>query len=118
MPKAINPELVSQYLHAIGDRNLFAVPITLEYPQSTEFPNLLNLPVPRYAIGVKVRLAPVLGAAEWGTLIGFYWGYAPHRCQWMYRYIIYLDRDSPSAAWIQSTFTWENEIECQLGETS
>lgn len=117
--QAINFELVSNYLHAIHNAYLvdaFTAPITLEYPQSLALPNLSSIPSPYYAIGDRVRLTPVDGATEWGTLIGYYLCYAAHRCQWVCRYILFLDETSPSAAWIKSTFAWEDEIESLLGE--
>jgi hypothetical protein len=46
------------------------------------------------------------------------YAYCSHRCRWMYRYILYLESNSPSAAWIKSTFAWEEEIEGRLEETS
>lgn len=117
--QAINFELVSNYLHSIRTAHsvdAFTAPITLEYPQSLQLPNLLETPSPHYAIGDRVRLTPIDGASEWGTLIGYYLCYAAHRCQWMYRYILFLDQSSTSAAWVKATFAWEDEIECLLGE--
>lgn len=119
--QAINFELVSNYLHSIRTAysvDAFTTPITLEYPQSLQLPNLSETPSPYYAIGDRVRLTPVDGVTEWGTLIGNYLCYATHRCQWVYRYIIFLDETSTSAAWVKATFAWEDEIECLLGEPS
>ncbi|BAY10857.1 hypothetical protein [Calothrix sp. NIES-2098] len=121
LPQAIDPELVSHYLHVVREGyaiDAFTTPITLEYPQSVELPQLSDIPAPCYSVGTKVRLTPIDGAAEWGTLIGYYLCYAPHRCRWMYRYILYLESNSPSAAWMKSTFAWEEEIESRLEETS
>lgn len=117
--QAINFELVSNYLHSIRAAysvDPFTAPITLEYPQSLQLPNLLEIPAPNYVIGDRVRLTPIDGASEWGTLIGYYLCYAAHRCQWVYRYILFLDQSSTSAAWIKATFAWEDEVECLLGE--
>lgn len=117
--QGMNFELVSNYLHSIRTAysvDAFTTPITLEYPQSLQLPNLLEIPAPYYAIGDRVRLTPIDGASEWGTLIGYYLCYAAHRCQWMYRYILFLDQSSTSAAWVKATFAWEDEIECLLGK--
>ncbi len=119
LPKAVNSNLVSRYLHAIHNaqqQDVFTAPITLEYPQSVNLPNCSNLPLLVYNNGVKVRLTPVNGATEWGTLIGAYLAYACHRCCWMYRYVLWLDKDSPSAAWLKATCVWEDDIEGYLGE--
>jgi hypothetical protein len=116
--QVINPELIDRYLHTIrnGQQNYFNAPITLEYPPSINLPDLSKINNPCYSIGTKVRLTPIDGAAEWGTLVGYYLCYSLHHCKWMYRYILFLDQTSPSAAWIKSSFAWEDEIECRLGE--
>ena len=117
--QAINFELVSNYLHSIRTAHsvdAFTASITLEYSQSLQLPNLLEIPAPYYAIGDRVRLTPIDGATEWGTLIGYYLCYAAHRCQWVYRYILFLDERSTSAAWVKATFVWEDEVESLLGK--
>lgn len=117
--QSINFELVSNYLHSIRTAysvDAFTTPIALEYPQSLQLPNLSETPSPYYAIGDRVRLTPIDGATEWGTLIGYYLCYATHHCQWMYRYILFLDQSSTSAAWVKATFAWEDEVECILGK--
>ncbi|MGI2906958.1 hypothetical protein [Tolypothrix sp. VBCCA 56010] len=114
----INSEIINNYLQAIhyGQQDIFSAPITREYPQGVELPNLLNISPPNYSIGSKVRLTPIDGATEWGTLIGYYLCYASHRCKWQWKYILFLDFDSPSADWVKTTFAWQDEIECELGE--
>ena len=115
---AINPEIINNYLQAkhLGQQDIFSAPITREYPQGVELPNLLNTPPPDYSIGSKVRLTPIDGATEWGTLIGNYLAYAPRVRKWQWKYILFLDFDSPSAAWVKTTFAWQDEIECELEE--
>ena len=114
----INSEIINNYLQAkhLGQQDIFDAPITREYPQGVELPNLLNTPPPDYSIGSKVRLTPIDGATEWGTLIGYYLCYAEHHCKWQWKYILFLDFDSPSADWVKTTNAWQDEIECELGE--
>ena len=109
----INPTITAKHL---GQQDIFSAPITTEYPQSVELPNLLNTPPPDYSIGTKVRLIPIDDATEWGTIIGNYLCYAEHHCKWQWKYILFLDFDSPSADWVKTTFAWQDEIECLLGE--
>lgn len=114
----LNCEIINNYLQAkrLGQQDIFSVPITREYPQSVELPNLLNTPPPNYSIGSKVRLTPIDGATEWGTLIGNYLAYAPRVREWQWKYILFLDKDSPSADWVKTTNAWQDEIECELGD--
>jgi hypothetical protein len=73
--------LMSSYFKAMrqGQTDAFAVP-TLEYPQSTELPvgfdNGSETATPRYREGTKIRLTPIDGISEWGTIIGHYFAYA------------------------------------------
>lgn len=113
LPKAIHPELTHQYLNILRSTDLspVSIPISWEAPQLMSGPAESKLPSPQYQIGDKIRLIPIEGATEWGTLTGLYWSYATHRCRWMYRYLLCLAPDSPSAGWIKLTQAWENEIE-------
>jgi len=118
LAEKINPSFINNYLQAkrLAQQDIFDAPITTEYPQSVELPNLLNTPPPDYSIGTKVRLTPIDGATEWGTIIGYYLCYAEHHCKWQWKYILFLDFDSPSAAWVKTTFAWQDEIQCLLGD--
>ncbi len=116
LSESIDSMLMSSYFKAMrqGQTDRFAVP-TLEYPQSTELPvgfdNGSLKATPRYREGTKIRLTPIDGISEWGTIIGRYFAYAPHRGMWMWRYIFWLDQNSTSAAWLKATLAWEEEIE-------
>jgi hypothetical protein len=46
------------------------------------------------------------------VVIGRFYLPAPHRgLQWSWKYLILLDKDSPSAAWVAADTAWENDLE-------
>ncbi|MEM9214268.1 MAG: hypothetical protein AAGD25_07960 [Cyanobacteria bacterium P01_F01_bin.150] len=48
---------------------------------------------------------------DWGIVIGRFYSFAPHRCHWRWAYLIWLDSDSPSSAWINADIAWEDDLE-------
>jgi hypothetical protein len=116
--------LVSTYLKAIrqGNKQVIPEPINLQYPESTELP--ANFPAPRFNYGDRIRLCfvPINGEAEGetdtGCCIGHYYAYAAHHCQWMWKYVIWLDKDSVSASWCVATTAWEDELQPLTQEVS
>jgi hypothetical protein len=116
----LDSHLVATYLKGIrqGNREIVPEPISLQYPESTELPN--NFPSdtnpPRFIVGARLRLGsvPINGEIETetdtGRCIGHYLAYAPHQCRWMWKYVIWLDKDSLSASWCVATMAWEDEL--------
>jgi hypothetical protein len=77
----IDSMLISSYFKAMRQGQTDAFPVSpLEYPQSTELPvgfdNGSETGIPRYREGTKIRLTPIDGISEWGTIIGRYFAYA------------------------------------------
>lgn len=109
---SLNPTIINQYRQAIHDstQTLHSLDLFMP-PQSIELPPL-QVPQPKFKIPNDVKLTPIDGASEWGYIIGYYLAYSPHQLQWVYRYIIYLDKTSPSVGWVSMTTAWEEEIEC------
>ncbi|WP_138503747.1 hypothetical protein [Nostoc sp. PA-18-2419] len=48
---------------------------------------------------------------DWGTAIGRFYSFAPHLCCWTWCYLIWLSKDSPSAAWTSADIVWEQDLE-------
>jgi hypothetical protein len=49
---------------------------------------------------------------DFGTVIGCFYLPAPHRRhQWVWKYLIVLDKDSPSSAIVATDTAWEDELE-------
>ncbi|MBD1806177.1 hypothetical protein H6F98_12040 [Microcoleus sp. FACHB-SPT15] len=90
----------------------------MEYPKSTELP--ANFPTaapdPRFNYGDRIRLCfvPINGETEGetdtGQCIGRYYAYAPHHCEWMWKYVIWFDKESVSASWCVATTAWEDQL--------
>ncbi len=71
------------------------------------FPNVI---LPRYKEGQSVRWISENEPTDWGIVIGRFYNYAPHLKSWSWCYLIWLDKDSPSAAWIVADTAWEDDL--------
>jgi hypothetical protein len=121
LANSLNSRLVAAYLKAIrqGNREVIPEPICLQYPDSTELPADFpdDAPSPRFIYGDCLRLCPVSingeieTQADTGRCIGRYYAYAPHHCQWMWKYVVWLSKNSVSAAWCIATTAWEDGLE-------
>jgi hypothetical protein len=119
--KNLDSHLVTAYLKAIrqGNQEVVPEPIGLEYPKSTDLPANFPTaaPAPRFIYGDRLRLCPITidGQTETetdtGHCIGSYYAYAPHHCEWIWKYVIWIDKDSVSASWCVATTAWEDELE-------
>ena len=48
---------------------------------------------------------------DWGCVVGKYYAFASHKFDWRWRYIIWLDDDSPSKEWLVLELAWEDDLE-------
>jgi len=120
LAKNLDSHLVTAYLKAIeqGNQEVIPEPISMEYPKSTDLPADFPTatPSPRFIYGDRIRLSSVLlnGETECetdtGQCIGHYYAYAPHHCEWMWKYVIWIEKDSVSASWCVATTAWEDEL--------
>ena len=128
LAKTLNSHLVAAYLKAIrqGNREVIPEPISLEYPESTDLPTNFPTaaPTPRFIYGDHLHLCPIPlngkteSETDTGRCIGHYYAYAPHQCHWMWKYVIWLDKDSVSASWCVATTAWEDELKPVTREES
>lgn len=72
----------------------------------TNFPQDIE---PRYQESDRVRWRSLCNTTDWGIVIGRF--YARHQGQWAMCYLIWLDSDSPSAAWTITDTAWEDDLE-------
>ncbi|MEM9152381.1 MAG: hypothetical protein AAGB19_18255 [Cyanobacteria bacterium P01_F01_bin.3] len=85
---------------------LHLVPPVSELP--TTFP---EVEIPRFLCGDRLRWKTQNDTTDWGIVIGRFYSFAPHRCHWHWCYLIWLDLDSPSAAWVKADIAWEDDLE-------
>ncbi|MCA1994146.1 MAG: hypothetical protein LDL41_19180, partial [Coleofasciculus sp. S288] len=108
-------KLIGSYLNAIrhGNSDVRSRPLNREIPSpSMELPaNFPDTAKPRYQEGDRVRWRCVGNHTDWGVVMGRFYSYAQHQCQWAVRYLIRLDPNSPSAAWVVEDTAWEEDLE-------
>jgi hypothetical protein len=73
--------------------------------------NFPNVDKPRFCEGEKIRWIPQGEKTDCGVVLGRFYNYAPHQKIWMWYYIIWLDKNSPSASWILADTAWEDDLE-------
>ncbi|MEH2161751.1 MAG: hypothetical protein V7K38_12035 [Nostoc sp.] len=123
----IDAELIANYLGAIRYAPLEAIALNHQHrlPRlinqkfslesvdlPDDFPHTAN--TPRFLYGDRLRW---LGSnTDWGIVIGRFYSFAPHLCCWSWCYLIWLSKDSLSAAWISADIAWEEDLEPLEGE--
>ena len=114
LTQSIDAELVANYLSAIALNRHDLLPrlINQKFSASSvdlpdDFANTAK--TPRFLYGDKLRW--IGSDTDWGTAIGRFYSFAPHLCCWTWRYLIWLSKDSLSAAWISADIAWEEDLE-------
>jgi hypothetical protein len=112
---SLKGKLIAGYVNAIrqGDRQELPNLGTLGFaPPSIELPaNFPDVQTPRYLYGDKLRWIAEGDITDWGVVIGRFYSFTPYHCAWTWCYLIWLDKLSPSAAWIVADIAWENDLE-------
>lgn len=111
----LNGKLIASYLNAIrhGNSHIIFDPTHWDIPSPSmplrdSFPDGIK---PRYTEGDRVRWRTLTQTTDWGVVIGRFYTYAQHQCQWTVCYLIQLELNSPSAAWIAVDTAWEEDLE-------
>jgi hypothetical protein len=111
----IKGKVIAGYLNALrhGSTHTPHSLVHLTFPPpSVDLPaNFPNVQTPRYEDGDKLRWIPEGGKTDWGIAIGRFYSFAPHHCAWMWCYLIWLDKFSPSATRIVADIAWEDDLE-------
>jgi hypothetical protein len=111
----INGKAIADYLNAmrIGSANIPPGLVHLGFPPlSLDLPaNFPNVQTPRYLYGDKLRWISDDDKADWGIAIGRFYNFAPHHCTWTWCYLIWFDKNSPSATRVVADIAWENDLE-------
>jgi hypothetical protein len=111
----LNGNLLAVYLDAIRSKTLDAShPLSsLQLPPpATDLPTTFpDVEMPRFLYGDRLCWLSNGEPSDWGVAIGRFYSFAPHRCCWQWCYLIWLDANSPSAAWVQADIAWEDDLE-------
>lgn len=78
-----------------------------------------DFPMPRFECGASLCWKSLAGMVEtdFGTVIGRFYLPAPHRgFQWRWKYLMLLDKDSPSAAIVAADTAWEEDLQPQTSK--
>ncbi|HEY9631405.1 MAG TPA: hypothetical protein V6C84_29285 [Coleofasciculaceae cyanobacterium] len=68
-----------------------------------------DLPTPKFKIGDRVCWHP-LPAQDFGIITGLEYAPAEHLQGWSWKYVVWLDPQSPSHEWTQQDSAWEDDL--------
>lgn len=85
-----------------------APPTSQERLLPQNFP--LQTPSPKFQLGDHVRFVP-MPAEDYGTIVGIQFTLAEHLQDWVWRYVIWLDDQSPSRQWTRTDLAWEDDLQ-------
>ncbi|MDX2228822.1 MAG: hypothetical protein NW220_04250 [Leptolyngbyaceae cyanobacterium bins.349] len=66
---------------------------------------------PHFLYGDRVEWISDRKPTDSGIVIGRFYSFAPRCDRWCWCYLIWLDPDSPSSAWIQADVAWEDALQ-------
>lgn len=110
----LNGKLLATYLENLrcNSLNLSQPLASLQLPPpSTDLPATFpDVETPRFLYGDRLRWISNHETTDWGIAIGRFYSFAPHSCRWCWCYLIWLDSDSPSSAWVKADIAWEDDL--------
>jgi hypothetical protein len=81
-------------------------------PDAIDLPTIFpNVEPPRFLEGDRLQWIAQGEPTDWGVAIGRFYSFAYHYRRWTWCYLIWLDTDSPSAAWVSADIAWEADLE-------
>lgn len=104
---------IASCLYAIHQSEASVPPIQFHsLPTCTNLPSTFpDVEIPRFLYGDRLCWIAHDDITDWGIVIGRFYSFAPHRCGWQWCYLIWLDGDSPSNAWVNADIAWEDDLE-------
>ncbi|MEH2341240.1 MAG: hypothetical protein V7K22_06175 [Nostoc sp.] len=116
LTQSINAELIANYLSAIAKNHQDLFPELTNQKLSVDLPDDFpdTAKTPRFLYGDRLRW--LSSDTDWGIAIGRFYNFAPHLCCWSWCYLIWLSKDSLSAAWTSADIAWEEDLELLEGE--
>lgn len=112
----LTSKLIAGYVNAWRRSNWDVSRLSQCIPQpSVDLPvSFPKVETPRFMDGDKLRWIPCGKDTDWGVVIGRFYGFAPHHYCWTWCYILWLDKNSPSAAWTVADIAWEEDLEAEV----
>jgi hypothetical protein len=111
----LNGNILAIYLESIRhyslDTCVTLAKLALSSP-STDLPTTFpEVEVPHFLYGDRLCWTSNDETTDWGIVIGRFYNFAPYCCRWRWCYLIWLDANSPSAAWVSADIAWEDDLE-------
>lgn len=78
--------------------------------------NFPNVEIPRFLYGDRLCWLSDGEVTDWGIVIGRFHSFAPHCCCWRWCYLLWLDSNSTSSAWLSADIAWEDDLELMEGK--
>jgi hypothetical protein len=110
----LNGKLLATYLNNLRSNSLdLSKPLAgLLPPPTADLPATFpDVEMPRFLYGDRLCWICEGEVSDRGIVIGRFYSFAPHRCCWNWCYLIWLDPDSPSSAWIAADVAWEEDLQ-------
>jgi hypothetical protein len=114
----LNRQQLSNLLQAFQlDSSVSGLPSLSFHPSVPGISLPANFPdsaeTPKFLYGDRLRWKPLSDTDETdrGIVIGRFYAFASHRCQWAWKYLIFLAPESPSAQFCVADTCWEEHLE-------
>jgi hypothetical protein len=75
-----------------------------------------DVEMPRFLYGDRLYWISDGEVTDWGIVIGRFYSFAPHYGRWRWCYLLWLDSNSPSSAWLSTDIAWEDDLEPMEGK--
>lgn len=115
LSSSVNGKLLSGYLNAIRHENSELLPSSInqeiQFPNSKLPNNFPNVEMPHYSEGKIVQWTSTIKNSDWGIVLGRFYAYASHISRWSWKYVVLLDKNSPSSAWCLAEEAWQEDLE-------
>lgn len=111
----INGKLLADHLELMQshgfDMSNCLVSLQLPPPATVLPASFPNVESPLFMYGDRLRRISDQQIADWGIVIGRFYGFAPRCCRWKWCYLIWFDPDSPISAGARADIAWEDDLE-------
>jgi len=111
LTNSLNSKLIENYFQALSSSYEEVLLSEIPPPHKQQPINFKEIALPCYCDGEILHWIPAKGGVDWGIAIGRFYALAPHLCRWSWKYIILLDSQSPSAAWVIADTAWEEDLQ-------